>query len=474
MIITDRIAGLNQGVALKAPCRTVTTAPIQLYGLQTINGILLETGDRVLVKDQTDPRENGIWNANSTAWARAKDFDGPRDAVKGTLVYAGAPNDGVFYSLQANDPVMITADDLIFIPFLFADPADIAALLALSSAITLLAGISEDIVTVSGVSDDVTTVAGIAAAVEAVSAALEDIQTAAENIVAIQNAEQNALDAEAARELAEKWATEAEDVEVVPGQYSSYHWAQKALEAVIGSIGASSIIYSNTSSGLIATNVQAAIDEVVGNIQSLAGGLGSMASEDAGDYTKTGDLGGLAFLSILNESDMASNSETRPPSQKSVVDYIDSKISALEVLWVAHEVASGTNGGSTTSASWNTRALNTVKKNTIAGASLSSNVITLPPGDYRISGGLSAYSTAEVSVRVRDVTNNITLFNGVKFRATSSATDAVPLDGFFTLAATTNIQIQMYTSSSSTNGQGLAYSTGENEMYASIVIEKLS
>ena len=32
--------------------------------------------------------------------------------------------------------------------------------------------------------------------------------------------------------LAEDWATEAEDTEVTPGEYSAYHWAQKAIQAM--------------------------------------------------------------------------------------------------------------------------------------------------------------------------------------------------------------------------------------------------
>lgn len=38
-----------------------------------------------------------------------------------------------------------------------------------------------------------------------------------------------------AAEMAEKWAEEAEDTEVVTGAYSAFHWAQKAAESV-GSI----------------------------------------------------------------------------------------------------------------------------------------------------------------------------------------------------------------------------------------------
>jgi hypothetical protein len=44
-------------------------------------------------------------------------------------------------------------------------------------------------------------------------------------------AEQAEVDALGASDLAERWATELEDVEVVPGGYSAFHWAEKAYQS---------------------------------------------------------------------------------------------------------------------------------------------------------------------------------------------------------------------------------------------------
>jgi hypothetical protein len=65
-------------------------------------------------------------------------------------------------------------------------------------------------------------------AAEAAQAAAEAAQTAAET--AETNAETAETNAEAAEALAEKWATNPEDVVVADGKYSAYHWAQKATE----------------------------------------------------------------------------------------------------------------------------------------------------------------------------------------------------------------------------------------------------
>jgi len=83
---TDRLQGLSTSVAVKPPCRVATTVNIALSGLQTIDGVALSAGDRVLVKNQTDPVENGIYDASASDWHRALDFDGSRDVVVGTQV----------------------------------------------------------------------------------------------------------------------------------------------------------------------------------------------------------------------------------------------------------------------------------------------------------------------------------------------------------------------------------------------------
>jgi hypothetical protein len=91
---TDRIRGLSTSVAIKAPVKAVATENITLSGAQTINGVAVTDGDRVLVTAQTDATTNGIYDVVSTgAWRRSADFDGSRDIVPGTLV-VGPPNGG--------------------------------------------------------------------------------------------------------------------------------------------------------------------------------------------------------------------------------------------------------------------------------------------------------------------------------------------------------------------------------------------
>ncbi len=114
--ITDRLYGLTTSVAIKAPCRVATTAAITLSGVQTIDGVSVVAGDRVLVKDQADATDNGIWIVGAATWGRAADFDGSYDAVQGTLIYvlAGSGYASTYWEVTTSGAIVIGADDVEF------------------------------------------------------------------------------------------------------------------------------------------------------------------------------------------------------------------------------------------------------------------------------------------------------------------------------------------------------------------------
>ena len=63
------------GISWKQPVVCGTTTNITLSGLQTIDGVTVVAGDRVLVKSQSAPAQNGIYLASASAWSRAPDAD---------------------------------------------------------------------------------------------------------------------------------------------------------------------------------------------------------------------------------------------------------------------------------------------------------------------------------------------------------------------------------------------------------------
>jgi hypothetical protein len=69
------------GLSWKQPVLCATTTDITLSGLQACDGITVAAGDRVLVKSQSAPAQNGIYLASATAWSRAPDADTWNDLI---------------------------------------------------------------------------------------------------------------------------------------------------------------------------------------------------------------------------------------------------------------------------------------------------------------------------------------------------------------------------------------------------------
>lgn len=77
-------AGLDFKASVKA---LEVTSNITLTGTQTIDGVALNDGDRVLLTAQTNKAENGIWLVNTNAWTRPTDFVGSNTASGGAFVF---------------------------------------------------------------------------------------------------------------------------------------------------------------------------------------------------------------------------------------------------------------------------------------------------------------------------------------------------------------------------------------------------
>ncbi len=81
------VDNLTNGTDWKASVRCASTANlVALSGLLTIDGITVVANDRVLVKNQTTPSENGIYLASSGAWSRSLDADGASELTPATAV----------------------------------------------------------------------------------------------------------------------------------------------------------------------------------------------------------------------------------------------------------------------------------------------------------------------------------------------------------------------------------------------------
>jgi hypothetical protein len=111
---TDQITGFSGSLALKQPVRLATLVDIVLEGLIAIDGIVPAEGDRVLVKAQATPSQNGIYIASTGVWSRAADFDATGKAVKGTQVWVtdGTTQAGTLWIVSAANPVIVDTSAL--------------------------------------------------------------------------------------------------------------------------------------------------------------------------------------------------------------------------------------------------------------------------------------------------------------------------------------------------------------------------
>jgi hypothetical protein len=111
------VAGALSTVAdWKQSVRVATTANITLSGAQTIDGVSVIAGDRVLVKNQSTGSQNGIYVAASGAWTRATDADASAEVTTGltVVVEEGTVAGGHPYILTTANPITLGTTALVF------------------------------------------------------------------------------------------------------------------------------------------------------------------------------------------------------------------------------------------------------------------------------------------------------------------------------------------------------------------------
>lgn len=112
------------GLDVKASVRVATTAALSvttdLENGDTVDGVVLATGDRVLVKDQASGAENGIYVVQASGAAvRAADADSADEVTPGmfTFVEEGTVNDDAGWVLTNNGAITLGTTSLDFALF---------------------------------------------------------------------------------------------------------------------------------------------------------------------------------------------------------------------------------------------------------------------------------------------------------------------------------------------------------------------
>lgn len=141
--LNSAITTAQSGLSVKTPARVASTANVagtynstggasargQFTGMPTaLDGVSLNQGDRVLLKDQTAADSNGVWvvttlgTGSNGMWDRAEDFDEDSEVVDGTFVFVGegTANANTQWVLTTNNDVTIggaSGTNLVFSQF---------------------------------------------------------------------------------------------------------------------------------------------------------------------------------------------------------------------------------------------------------------------------------------------------------------------------------------------------------------------
>lgn len=126
--LDGKIALVESGLISKAHVRLATTSSdgnLSLTGAANVDGSAVVTGDSILVKNQSDETQNGVYIANTEgAWTRRADSDGnPTNEIRpGTSywVVSGSENVNTRWSqyeigTEANQAIDVGTDDINFI-----------------------------------------------------------------------------------------------------------------------------------------------------------------------------------------------------------------------------------------------------------------------------------------------------------------------------------------------------------------------
>ena len=228
---------------------------------------------------------------------------------------------------------------------------------------------------------------------------------------------------------------------------------------------------------------------LVGNGSNLAASVAMSGDVTISNAGVTAIGASKVTEAMQNLSDVTTNNVSTskhgyaPKAPNDATKYLDGtgaysvpSTTATPMMIAQEQQANNTNAGTATLGSWETRAVNTSMYNTITGASLGSNQITLPAGTYHISGYVTNYFVDQFQSKLRNITDSSDAIIGSNgFAGNTYAVAAHSFfDGIITIASSKVFELQQQVATTiPTVGMGVAVNFGLTNIYSSVTIRKI-
>ena len=115
--VDSLVQGFDWKQSVRVATTTAGTLSTDFADGQTVDGVTLSTGDRILVKDQSNGAENGLYTVNATgAPTRAADANASAEVTAGLTVFIseGTTNGNSAWSLTTDDTIALGTTALVF------------------------------------------------------------------------------------------------------------------------------------------------------------------------------------------------------------------------------------------------------------------------------------------------------------------------------------------------------------------------
>lgn len=428
--------------------KAAATANVTLSGLQTIDGVSLIAGDRVLLTSQATNSANGIYAVAAGAWARTTDADSSLEVLPSMLVVVeqGTVNSDSVWILATDAPITLGTTGLTFSK-IYPDErnrtiSDTTAPTGdAGTPTTLLGWLANMIKSITGKSNWRT---APATTLEAAKAHI-DAATPHSGHAPLNNAALTGIPTAPTAQVGTNTT-----------QLATTAFTRAEIAALIASSPASLDTLNELATALgndpnFATTMT----------NNLAGKIGHSLATAANDFLVASGAGAFVKKTLVEVKALL--------GLGTILD--------APFIVVQHQEASGTNVASLAADpnGWQTRSLQEVVDSANI-ATVSSNQITLPAGTYHVRGYANGYAVNMHRCRLKNVTDNTVIALGSTEYARGSYDGASrsTIETRFTIAGPKTFALEHWTTVGYYYGLGHPCSTGDNEIYAEVVFCKVA